>query len=166
MDDKRILGIDPGYTCTGYALVLASHNSHRLIASGTIKPRGDLAERLNQIYTEVTEVIRTHKPDMLSIENVFFHRDAQAALKLGQARGAAICAAAQADLPVHEYSAKFVKKTIVGRGAATKTQVKFMVARLLQVAERTSDDETDAMAIALCHAFSGSSRLNLVNEQL
>ena len=164
--NSRILGIDPGYNITGYAVIDADRNSNRLVASGTIKLTSDLPDRLRQVFNVVTDVIRTHAPNTMAVENVFFHRDAQAALKLGQVRGTAICAAALSDLPVHEYSVKFIKKAVVGRGGASKDQVKFMVARLLQIAERTSDDEADAMAIALCHAFTGLSRINLAKEQL
>ena len=153
---NRILGIDPGYIVTGYAVVEPAHNAGRLITSGTIKSSGSLVERLKNIFEAISEIIQEQAPQAMSIENIFFHRDAQAVLKLGQARGAAVCAAAIKNLPVYEYSPTAVKKTIVGKGGADKAQVKFMVSRLLQVSERKSDDETDAMAIALCHAFSGS----------
>ena len=151
---QRILGIDPGLVATGYAAIESDGRASRLIASGVISARGgSVPERLGRIFEGVGELIREHRPEAVSIENVFVHKDATAALKLGQAHGAAVVAAVTNGVAVHEYAARAVKKAVVGRGGAGKEQVQFMVARLLQVAARHKDDETDAMAIALCHAF-------------
>ena len=153
---QRILGIDPGLVATGYAVIESEGDAARLIASGVVATAasGALPERLGTIFDGLNKVIREHRPDAASIESVFMHKDASAALKLGQARGVAVCAAVTNGVPVYEYDARVVKKLIVGKGNAAKEQVQFMVARLLQIAVRYEDDEADAMAIALCHVFS------------
>ncbi len=152
---QRILGIDPGLVATGYAVIESDGHAGRLITSGDVVTRGrDLPVRLGIIFNGLDKVIREYRPDVASVEAVFVHKDAAAALKLGQARGVAVCAAVTNGVPVYEYDTRVVKRAVVGKGNADKEQVKFMVARLLQVAARHKDDEADAMAIALCHAFS------------
>ena len=159
---QRILGIDPGLVATGYAVIESNGRNSRLIASGVITTRsGELPARLGTIFDGLCEVIREHRPEAASVEAVFVHKDASAALKLGQARGVAVCAAVTHDVPVYEYDTRVIKKAVVGRGNADKEQVQFMVTRLLQVASRRRSDETDAMAIALCHVFSHSSNTRL-----
>ncbi len=159
---QRIIGIDPGLVATGYAVIESDGHAARLLASGVIAMRGgDLPVRLGAIFDGLGKVIREHRPEATAVEAVFVHKNPAAALKLGQARGAAICAAVVNDVPVHEYDARVVKKAVVGKGNADKAQVQFMVARLLQVAQRYKDDEADAMAIALCHAFSHGARTRL-----
>ena len=151
---QRILGVDPGSLTTGYSIIESDGRANRYITSGEIKV-SSLAplERLASIYDGISNVINTHQPSMMVIENVFMSKNADSALKLGQARGVAICAGIKCGLSVHEYSARFVKKTITGNGAADKRQVKYMACRLLGIAERDQNDESDALAIALCHAF-------------
>ena len=151
---QRILGIDPGSLSTGYSIIESDGRTNRYITSGQIKV-SSLApmERLAAIYDGVTNIIEAHQPAMMVIENVFMSKNVDSVLKLGQARGVAICAGVKAGLSVHEYSARFVKKTITGNGAADKRQVKYMACRLLSIAERPQNDESDAIAIALCHAF-------------
>ncbi len=151
---QRILGIDPGLVSTGYAVIESEGDAARLIASGVVAVSGALPARLGAIFDGLNEIIREHRPEAASVETVFMHKDASAAIKLGQARGVAVCAAVTNGIPVHEYDTRVVKKLIVGKGNAAKEQVQFMVARLLQVAARYKDDEADAMALALCHAFS------------
>ena len=151
---QRIVGIDPGLTCTGYAVIESNGQASRLLHCDGIRSRGALAVRLRIIFERLGVMFNTYKPHTAAIENVFFAKDALAALKLGQARGVALCAAAVAQVPVSEYSSRSVKKSVVGRGTADKKQVAYMVARILQVAERSCFDEADAIAIALCHAFS------------
>ncbi len=154
MKDERILGIDPGFRVSGYALIESDGNAHRYIESGIIDvTKLELPQRLGAIFDAVAEVIARCKPDAASVEEVFMSKNARSALVLGQARGAAICAAIKAGLPVHEYNAKAIKKSVTGSGGADKNQVRYMVCRLLQIAERDYRDETDAMAIALCHSF-------------
>ena len=157
---KRILGIDPGFRDTGYSVIESNGRAHRYIAGGVIHV-ADLPphERLGMIFDGVLEVVQAHKPQEAAVEEVFLAKNAAVALKLGQARGAAICAVVKAGLAVHEYSAKFIKKAVTGGGGADKRQVQYMVCRLLGIAERGAFDESDAMAAALCHAFVSDVRL-------
>ncbi|MCP4980451.1 MAG: crossover junction endodeoxyribonuclease RuvC [Gammaproteobacteria bacterium] len=154
-----ILGIDPGSRITGFGLIDNQANRIEYIASGSIKVSGDsLPQRLGCIFAEIETVIHKHKPEQMSIENVFMARNADSALKLGQARGAAICAGHQAGLEIAEYAAREVKKSIVGTGAANKDQVQHMVQRLLGIREALQPDEADGLAIAICHAQFYASR--------
>lgn len=151
-----ILGIDPGSRRTGYGVIAVKGNSQQYITSGFI----DLTsypplERLRQIYLGLRSIIDTHQPDEAAIEQVFMNENAASALKLGQARGAAIVAL---DMPMAEYSARQVKKSVVGMGAAQKDQVQFMVKRLLRLTGDLQVDAADALAVALCHAQSRALR--------
>jgi crossover junction endodeoxyribonuclease RuvC len=148
-----ILGIDPGSRITGFGLIDNQANRIDYIDSGHIKVSGDsLPQRLGFIFAAVDEVIRKHQAEQMSIENVFMARNADSALKLGQARGAAICAAHQAGLEIAEYAPREIKQSIVGSGAATKDQVQHMVKRLLGIRQDLQADEADGLAIAICHA--------------
>ncbi len=148
-----ILGIDPGSRITGFGLIDNQQDRIKYLDSGSIRVSGDsLAQRLGFIFSEVDAVIRAWRPEQMSIENVFMARNADSALKLGQARGAAICAAQQAGLEVAEYAAREVKQSIVGKGAASKQQVEHMVKRLLGIQRELQADEADGLAIAICHA--------------
>jgi crossover junction endodeoxyribonuclease RuvC len=121
--------------------------------SGYFKIQGDnLAQRLGQIYQHIDELIQQYQPQQMSIEQVFMHRNADSALKLGQARGAAICAAHMAGLEVAEYAAREIKQAIVGTGSASKDQVQHMVKHLLSLRQPLQSDESDGLAIAICHA--------------
>ncbi len=148
----RILGIDPGSRTTGYGLVETDGN-HRCLADGVIRsPKGTLAERLARIHAGLTEVIAEFSPDEVAVERVFVHRNADSALKLGQARGAALVACVSAGLPVAEYAPTLVKQAVVGAGRADKRQVAFMVRALLRLRATPLEDAADALAIAICHA--------------
>jgi crossover junction endodeoxyribonuclease RuvC len=148
-----ILGIDPGSRITGFGLIDNQANRIEYIDSGSIKVIGDsLPQRLGFIFASIDEVIRQHHPEQMSIENVFMSRNADSALKLGQARGAAICAAHQAGLEIAEYAPREIKQTIVGSGASSKDQVQHMVKRLLGIRQELQADEADGLAIAICHA--------------
>ncbi|HLF31808.1 MAG TPA: crossover junction endodeoxyribonuclease RuvC [Xanthomonadales bacterium] len=148
----RILGIDPGSRCTGFGIIEVRGDRTVCISHGVIRTGGgEFPQRLGVIFSGVREVIRNHSPDQLAIESVFVSRNPASALKLGQARGAAICAAIAHDLPVAEYSPRSVKQAIVGRGGAEKAQIKHMVAVLLQLREEIEEDAADALAVALCH---------------
>jgi crossover junction endodeoxyribonuclease RuvC len=148
-----ILGIDPGSRITGFGLIDNQANRIDYIDSGNIKVSGDsLPQRLGFIFAAVDEVIRQHQPEHMSIENVFMARNADSALKLGQARGAAICAAHQAGLEIAEYAPREIKQAIVGSGAGSKEQVQHMVKRLLGIQQDLQADEADGLAIAICHA--------------
>ena len=150
-----ILGIDPGSAVTGYGIIKSNGKQHQYITSGCIKIKSkDWGERLRTIYEQLRELILLHHPDEVSIEEVFIHRNPGGALKLGQARGAAMVAVAIDGIPIAEYSAREVKQSVVGYGAAKKEQVQFMISRLLNVSEQLAPDAADALAIALCHAHS------------
>lgn len=151
----RILGIDPGSRLTGYGVIDSDGRDSEFVTCGTIKVIGDtLPEKLGLIFREVAAVIATYQPEKMAIENVFMARSADSALKLGQARGAAICAGVTGQLPVAEYSAKQVKQAVVGTGGADKSQVQHMVNMLLNRNEKLQADAADALAVALCHAHS------------
>lgn len=149
----RIIGIDPGSRVTGYGVIDTDGFRHNYVVSGFIPVKGDdLPERLGVIFQEVAAVIDEWQPDSMAIEQVFMSRNADSALKLGQARGAAICAGVQANLTVDEYAARVIKKAVVGTGAADKRQIQVMMQKLLCLDEKLQSDEADALAIAMCHA--------------
>lgn len=148
-----ILGIDPGSRKTGYGVIRQEGHRTLYIASGFISITGDtLADKLQQVYAGVSEVIAQYQPAEFAIEQVFMAKNADSALKLGQARGVAIVAAANQGLPVSEYAARLVKQAVVGSGAADKRQVQQMVAALLKLSALPQADAADALAIAICHA--------------
>ena len=152
----RILGIDPGLRITGFGVIDQQGQQLHYVASGCIKtPAGELPERLKVILDSLRVVIAQHKPDQVAIEKVFVNVNPQSTLLLGQARGAAICAAVLADLPVGEYTALQVKQAVVGNGHAEKEQVQLMVQRLLKLSGTPSPDAADALACAICHAHGG-----------
>ncbi len=152
----RILGIDPGLRVTGFGVIDKVGQQLYYVASGCIKtPPGDLPERLKVILSSLGEVIAQHKPDQAAVEKVFVNVNPQSTLLLGQARGAAICAAVLANLPVGEYTALQVKQAVVGNGHAGKEQVQLMVQRLLKLSGTPSPDAADALACAICHAHGG-----------
>lgn len=152
----RILGIDPGLRSTGFGVLDKQGQQLGYVASGCIKtPAGELPGRLKIILEALGEVIAQHQPQQVAIEKVFVNVNPQSTLLLGQARGAAICAAVQADLPVAEYTALQVKQAVVGNGHAEKEQVQAMVQRLLALSGVPSPDAADALACAICHAHGG-----------
>lgn len=145
-----IIGIDPGSRRTGYGIIRLEGNRHIHLESGHLDvSRFPICERLRQIYLGLQKIMQVFQPQEAAIEQVFMHENPGSALKLGQARGAAIVAL---DIPVAEYSARQVKKSVVGNGAANKEQVQFMVQRLLNLRTNLQADAADALAIALCHA--------------
>jgi crossover junction endodeoxyribonuclease RuvC len=151
----RILGLDPGSQCTGYAVVETQGTRVAYIVSGAIRTSGEsLAERLQEIFAGVDRLTSEFRPDEVAIERVFMHRNADSALKLGQARGAALSATFAARPRVFEYAPREVKLAVVGTGGAQKEQVQLMVKRLLNIAGPLAEDAADALAIALCHAHS------------
>jgi crossover junction endodeoxyribonuclease RuvC len=152
----RILGIDPGLRITGFGVIEKQGKRLHYLASGCIKtPDGELAPRLKVILDSLGEVIAQHAPQQAVVEKVFVNVNPQSTLLLGQARGAAICAAVQAGLPVAEYTALQVKQAVVGTGRANKEQVQAMVQRLLALSGTPSPDAADALACAICHAHGG-----------
>jgi crossover junction endodeoxyribonuclease RuvC len=153
-----ILGIDPGSRITGYGVVRDIGRGCEYVASGCIRTgSGELHERLQIVYRSVREVIQLHGPVTMGIEKVFMARNADSALKLGQARGAAIVAAGEEGLEIAEYSATQVKQAITGSGGANKEAVQLMVMHLLKLTQKPQIDASDALAIALCHAHTRSS---------
>lgn len=155
----RIIGIDPGSLITGYGVIDSNGRDSIHIISGAIRLKGDsLPEKLGKIFSEVGNIIEEWQPEQMSIENVFMARSAGAALKLGQARGAAICAGVDRGLPVAEYSPKEVKQAVVGTGGAAKEQVQHMVKLLLNLKGKQQADAADALAVALSHAHTGHTR--------
>jgi crossover junction endodeoxyribonuclease RuvC len=159
----RLLGLDPGLQRTGWGVVEAQHNRLRFVAAGVVvtDPGQDLAWRLDALYRGLKEVVADHAPDFAAVEETVINRNAGSSLKLGQARGVVLLAAAHAGLPVTEYASKTVKRAVVGTGAADKRQVAMMVHALLPASGRLTGDAADALAVALCHAHdrAGQARL-------
>ena len=156
----RVLGVDPGSRITGYGIVDATLDKSRYVDAGVVRAGdGAMPDRLAAIFAGLSKVIALHRPEVMAIEQVFLARSADSALKLGQARGAAIVAAVDAQIPVVEYAARRVKLALTGTGAATKEQVAHMVRMLLGLNETPSADAADALAIALCHVNSRQSPL-------
>jgi crossover junction endodeoxyribonuclease RuvC len=155
----RILGLDPGSQCTGYAVVEtgtpAAGARVTYVVSGSIRTRGgSLTERLQEIFVGVDRLSNEYRPDEVAIERIFMHRNADSALKLGQARGAALSGTFALRPRVFEYAPREVKLAVVGTGGAQKEQVQLMVRRLLNLSGPMGADAADALAIALCHAHS------------
>jgi crossover junction endodeoxyribonuclease RuvC len=151
----RVLGIDPGSRLTGYGVIDITGGKVSYVTSGIIRlPKVALPQRLKIIFDGVSEIIVQYEPHSMGIEEVFFAKDPSAALKLGQARGAALVAAGNADLTIGEYAAKSVKLAVVGTGSANKQQVQMMVSSLLGLSSAPSEDAADALAVAICHAHS------------
>ena len=149
---ERVLGIDPGSRVTGYGIIDAAADTARYVASGAvITAKGPFTSRLADIYSGVSDVIAEHAPTTLAIEEVFFAKNAQSALKLGQARGVAIAAAVASTLQVHEYAPRSVKLAVVGSGRASKAQVQYMVRAILGLDTEPQADAADALAVAICH---------------
>lgn len=148
----RVLGVDPGSRSTGYGVVDALPDGMRYVASGCIETgQGAFPTRLAEIHRGMAEVIAAHGPAECAVEAVFFARNPQSALKLGQARGVAIAAAVGAELPISEYAPRLVKQAVVGTGRATKAQVAYMVRVLLRLDAEPAADAADALAVAICH---------------
>lgn len=157
------MGIDPGSRITGYGIIDIDGPRHGYIASGCIQTASDrpLPERLKTIFEAVTTVVQTYQPQEVAVEQVFMHRNPDSALKLGQARGAALCAVVMAGLPVSEYAPRAIKQAVVGSGAADKLQVQHMIKLLLKLAEAPAADAADALAIAICHGHTRQTQQRL-----
>ena len=148
----RIIGIDPGTIKTGFGVIDILGNRIHYVTSGVIRiPTTAMPQRLKVIYQSLQTIIEEHRPDQMSIEEVFFAKNPNSALKLGQARGTAIVCGMNAGLQVSEYAPRLIKKTVVGTGTATKLQVGFMVKKLLSLPAEPQEDAADALAIAICH---------------
>ena len=164
----RILGIDPGYGITGFGLIEADRGQFQLLNCGAITtpPNTDFSWRLNVIYNDMVELLRVAQPEAVAIEELFFGQNVTTGIGVAQSRGVILLAIHQAGLPVFQYKPMQVKQSVVGYGNATKHQVQDMTRRLLNLnAMPKPDDAADAIAIALCHARSSTSLLNLNRRQ-
>ena len=151
----RILGIDPGSQRTGVGIIdvdASGRTTHVFHGPLLLLGDGDFSQRLKRLLQSLGEVIDAHRPDEVAIEKVFMARNPDSALKLGHARGAAICAVVLRDLPVSEYAAREVKLAVVGKGGAEKAQIQHMVGMLLNLKGKLQEDAADALAVAITHA--------------
>jgi crossover junction endodeoxyribonuclease RuvC len=148
-----VLGIDPGTKRTGYAVIESVGEMILVRNSGALatSPRSPFHERLRTIYDGLVDIVTTYRPDEIAVEDVFVKKNARVALRMGHVRGVALLVAAIHELKIGEYSPGEIKQAVVGTGSASKEQVKFMVTALLRLTEAPSEDEADALAVALCH---------------
>jgi crossover junction endodeoxyribonuclease RuvC len=160
MTATLILGIDPGLNNCGWGVIASEGSRLTYVAHGVIKPKTtqQLASRLHDVFEGLCKVIEEHHPHEAAVEETFVNSNARAALALGQARGVALAAAARAGIMVGEYAPATIKKAVVGAGHADKTQIAFMVRRLLPTAGDMTADSADALGVALCHAAHGGFR--------
>lgn len=159
----RVLGIDPGSQCTGFGVVDATGPRLAYVASGVIRTgQGEFAARLCEIFRGIQLVVAEYKPREIAIERVFMNRNPDSALKLGQARGAAICGTADAGADIFEYATREIKQAVVGSGGAEKTQVQLMMKSILKLDGVLAADAADALATAVCHALRGGVRTSLL----
>ncbi|MCF6191054.1 MAG: crossover junction endodeoxyribonuclease RuvC [Cocleimonas sp.] len=158
----RILGIDPGSRITGIGIIESDGRHSKHVFSTCIRLGNDAFPiRLGKIYQEIELIIREFQPQQMAIEDVFLSKNPSSALKLGQARGAAICATVMQGVPVFEYSAREIKQAVVGKGNADKSQVQHMVKLLLNLQGKIQEDTADGLAIALSHAHVGATKSRL-----
>jgi crossover junction endodeoxyribonuclease RuvC len=154
MGEMRVLGLDPGLRHTGWGVIDVAGNRLRHVADGVVHAPVDrpLADRLVALFRQITEVVERFRPDEAAVEESFVNKNPASTLKLGVARGIVLLAPAERGLPVAEYSANLVKKSVVGAGHADKLQVQMMVRRLLPGCAIAEADAADALAVAICHA--------------
>ncbi len=158
----RVLGIDPGSQCTGFGVVDATGPRLAYVASGVIRtPQGEFSARLCEIFRCVRTVVAQYRPQEIAIERVFVNRNPDSALKLGQARGAAICGTVGANAEIFEYATRQIKQAVVGTGSAEKAQVQLMMRGILKLDGPVAADAADALAAAVCHALRGQVRTSL-----
>ena len=149
-----ILGVDPGISITGFSIIESKRNQPSLSAYGTVKPnqKDSLPKRLNYLFEEMNKILDQFNPDILSVEDAFYSKNVKSAMVLGQARGAIILAAAQANIPIFEFAPRKVKMSVCGNGAASKEQVAYMVTKILKLKVQPKPlDVSDAMAVGLCY---------------
>lgn len=158
IDSIRILGIDPGSQITGFGIVDIVGKRTVPVRWGSVHTKGEHSDRLRTIFAAMSELVQEYRPAEIAIERVFLSRNADSALKLGQARAAAMCGTFVVDTSIHEYSARHIKKAVVGNGGAEKTQVQDMVRLLLGIREDLQADAADALAVAICHAHERDAR--------
>jgi len=150
----KIIGIDPGLQKTGWGIITKDGNALKYIASGLIKTnaKAELAQRLATLHHGLTDIINTHAPQTAAVEETFINKNPASALKLGQARGVVLAVPAILNLPTAEYSANKIKKSVVGTGHASKDQIQMMIRTLLPASGQITEDEADALAVAITHA--------------
>lgn len=157
-----ILGIDPGSRKCGYGLVTAEGNHLQYVACGVIRVETlEFADRLQAIFTNLTDIITEYRPDVAAMEEVFVGKSMSSALKLGQARGVAMVACTNQQLAVHEYAARKVKQALVGTGVAEKSQMQHMIRSLLKLSALPKEDAADALSVAVCHAHTQRTLIRL-----
>ena len=157
-----IIGIDPGYRLSGYGIIERDGAKLRFVDAGTIRTESsEMPERLKRIFVGIERIVKFHGPTEAAVEQVFMAQNPDSALKLGQARGAAIAALVNLDLQVAEYTARQIKQSVVGYGAADKEQVQMMVMKLLDLSIKPQQDAADALAAAICHAHASGSMTKL-----
>lgn len=150
---SRILGIDPGSRITGYGIIDHDGRGVSYVTCGIVRAgSGDFPHRLRTIYEAIVALTGQFRPDVAAVEQVFIQRNPDSALKLGQARGAAICGCVAGNVTVTEYTPRAIKQAVVGKGGADKTQVQYMMRVLLKLPAAPSEDAADALAVAVCHA--------------
>lgn len=155
----RVLGIDPGSVITGFGIIESDGARSVYVTHGHIRVKGDsFPEKLGHIHTAITDIISEWQPHQAAVEQVFMSNNPMSALKLGQARGAALTAVVGKQIPVSEYAARSIKQIVTGSGSADKTQVQIMVKSLLGLNRPVQVDAADGLAIAICHAHAGMSR--------
>ena len=158
----RILGVDPGSRITGIGIIESDGRHSKHVFSTCLRLGNDtFPNRLGKIYQQLELIIQEYQPQQMAIEDVFLSKNPSSALKLGQARGAAICATVMKNIPVFEYSAREIKQAVVGKGSADKSQVQHMVKLLLNLQGKIQEDTADGLAIALSHAHIGASKARL-----
>lgn len=158
----RVLGIDPGSQRTGFGIVDATGPRLAYVTSGVIRtPQADFAVRLCEIFRAVRGIVAEYRPHEIAVERVFVNRNPDSALKLGQARGAAICGTIDAAVEVYEYATRQIKQAVVGSGSAEKLQVQLMMRSLLRLDRAIAADAADALAAAVCHALQGQARASI-----
>jgi crossover junction endodeoxyribonuclease RuvC len=161
----RVLGIDPGSQRTGFGVLDAVGSRLTYVASGVIRTeKGEFADRLCEIFRSVQTIVAQYRPHEIAIERVFVNRNPDSALKLGQARGAAICGTADANAEVFEYATRQIKQAVVGTGSAEKAQVQLMMKSILKLDGPLSPDAADALAAAVCHALRGRVRVSVLRS--
>lgn len=159
---RRILGIDPGSRLTGFGVLDFEGDQPTYVTSGTVKSLdGSFPDRLKRIFESVSEIVDQYRPDIVAIETVFMARNAGSALKLGQARSAALCATFAFDVEVFEYAPREIKQAVVGTGSASKEQVQHMIVSMLALNATPSTDASDALAAAICHGHQRALRSRL-----
>lgn len=165
MNTTRILGIDPGSLKTGFGVIDVNGAKTAYVSSGVIRlpAHESLPARLKIIFDSMLEVIDEYQPAEIAVEQVFMSKSAGSALKLGQARGAAIVAGTFRDIPIAEYEAKKVKQSVVGNGGADKLQVQHMMKALLKLSATPQEDAADALAVAMCH-INTRGHMNRIND--